>query len=214
VLGLGSRIGGLEVACFLTGASALCLADVAAEDRSLTCSTPRALVVERLAWAQALSVLATFQVALVHHLSRPEPPQPAPWQVASGSLLMMVGALLRYTAVRTLGRHFVTEIRTEQLVRRGVYGRIRHPSESGLVVALTGSTLVLSSRAALAVLALVLVPVVVLRTLEEDAALAQAFGVEHDAYRREAGRFLPRLRRSWSSPARPVARTLLGDRPG
>src|SRR5262249_42872541 len=91
-------------------------------------------------------------------------------------------------------RHFVTEIRTgTELVRRGVYGRIRHPSETGLLMAMTGSTLLLSSTAAFGVVTFVLLPIVVVRTREEDAALAGAFGAAHERYRRAAGRFLPRL---------------------
>jgi protein-S-isoprenylcysteine O-methyltransferase Ste14 len=195
LIALDPRTGGLRLGLFLVGASALCLADVAGQDDrlSLASSGPRNPSVDSLAWAQALSVFATLQAGLLEYLSGRSALPPDPGLGTLGAVLMLSGAALRYAAIRSLGPHFVTDIRTgPELVRRGVYARMRHPSETGLLVAMAGSALLLSSTAALAVLGIVLVPVVVVRTRREDAALAAAFGADHARYAREAGRFLPR----------------------
>lgn len=193
----GGRIGsGAEVGFFLLGASALCLADLAGPRHRTAAVSVAGLEhgVLCLAWAQGLALLAVFWAGLVERL--PGHGHALPTSVkAVGFVLMLAGALLRHAAIRTLGARFVTEVLAgPELVRRGVYGRIRHPSETGLLMAAMGSGLLLSSLAGVAVVVVVLLPVVVLRTRIEDEALALAFGLDHDRYVREAGRFLPPFR--------------------
>jgi protein-S-isoprenylcysteine O-methyltransferase Ste14 len=181
-----------EVGAFLAGASALCLADLAGiRPRRPVLVVSPARHVLALAWLQGLSVLAVFWAGLVQHRIDP-PVRVSPWVKALGFVLMLAGALLRYTSIRTLGPRFVTEIHVgAELVRQGVYDRIRHPSESGLLLAAMGTAPLLSSPAAGLVFVALLVPVVFLRTRMEDAALASSFGDRHERYVREAGRFLP-----------------------
>jgi len=205
--GSNLRSGGHELGLFLLGASALCLADLAGQGHGAAADiAPGDRGVERLAWVQGLSVLAAFWTGLAENLGSGARSSAA--MQAVGFLLMLGGALLRYSAIRSLGKDFVTEIRFgPELVRRGVYDRVRHPSETGLLLSVAGSGLLLCSPALLCVFAFVLLPVVVRRTTIEERALAMAFGAEHDRYVQEAGRFLPRRRRGWTFAARPAART-------
>ena len=187
-----------DVGLFLLGASVLCLADLAGLDhRGLPAdAAPRGRRVEGLAWAQGLAVLAVFWAGLAQRLGSHGGALFGASVRALGLVFMLAGALLRHKAIRTLGARFVTEIRVgPELVRRGVYGRIRHPSETGLLLASMGTGLLLSSPLALVVFVAVLLPIVVFRTRIEDEALASAFGVDHDRYVREAGRFFPVRRR-------------------
>jgi protein-S-isoprenylcysteine O-methyltransferase Ste14 len=195
-LGVGPRALGADVGLFLVGASALCLADLAGLGPLRPAVAPVASHDHRvlaLAWAQGLAVLAVFWTGLGQRLSGPIT---VPGSVkVFGFVCMLAGALLRYAAIRALGARFVTEIHVgPELVRRGVYGRIRHPSETGLLLAAMGAGLLLSSSAAGAVFVVLLLPVVVVRTRTEDEALGSAFGASHDRYVREAGRFLPAFR--------------------
>jgi len=191
VVGAG-RLASLDVILALIGMSALCLADLAgASSRPSPLDARLPMPVAGLAFAEALGLLAVFWTGLWGRLAGATP-APASL-VVLGAALMLVGAGLRYAAVRTLGASFVTAVHAgPQLVRRGVYRRMRHPSETGLLVAAFGASLLLASPAALVLLALWLLPVVVLRTRREDAVLSAAFGFAHRAYLREAGRFLPR----------------------
>jgi protein-S-isoprenylcysteine O-methyltransferase Ste14 len=196
-LGASSVALGADVGLFLIGASALCLADLAGLGHLHPMAAPVASHDHRilaLAWAQSLAVLTVFWTGLVQHLGDHALVVPTSLRVV-GFVLMLTGALLRHAAIRTLGARFVTEIHAgPELVRRGVYGRIRHPSETGLLLAAMGTGLLLSSPAAGAVFVFLLLPVVVLRTRIEDEALGSAFGSSHDRYVREAGRFFPAFR--------------------
>lgn len=191
---IGRGAWGADIGLFLIGASALCLADLTGAPQPAARSASPDRRVLRLAWAQGLAVLAVFWTGLVQRLSDGTPALPASVEVL-GLVLMLTGALLRHAAIRTLGARFVTEIEAgPELVRRGVYDRIRHPSESGLLLAAMGSALLLSSPAAFGVFVVLLLPVVISRTRIEDAALATSFGERHLRYLREAGRFLPLYR--------------------
>jgi protein-S-isoprenylcysteine O-methyltransferase Ste14 len=185
-----------DVSLFLLGASALCLADLAgieARRPSAPVGT-RDACVDRLAWAQGLAVLAVLWAGLAQRLvNGAEFVFDAGFR-ALGVACMGAGALLRGAAVRTLGAHFISEIRAgPELVRRGVYCRLRHPAETGLLLAAAGAGLVLSSSVSIAVFLAVLMPISLIRTLLEERVLATAFGAEHASYVREAGRFLPAL---------------------
>ena len=196
-LGVGPRALGADVGFFLVGASALCLADLAGLGPLRPMAAPVASHDHRilaLAWAQGLAVLAVFWTGLVQRLGDHALVVPMSLRIV-GFICMLAGALLRYAAIRALGARFVTEIHVgPELVRRGVYGRIRHPSETGLLLAAMGAGLLLSSPAAGAVFVVLLLPVVVVRTRIEDDALGSAFGPSHDRYVREAGRFFPAFR--------------------
>jgi protein-S-isoprenylcysteine O-methyltransferase Ste14 len=197
LLGGTQRIERLEIAFFVLGTSALYLADAAGQDDRLSSSDRSGgnAPVEGLAWAQALSVLATLQAGLLQHVWTTAALPIRDWRAPLGLVLMLAGASLRYAAIRTLGMRFVTEIQSgPELVRRGVYGLVRHPSETGLVLALAGTAVLFSSTAALIVLGIAVLPIVVIRTCKEDAVLAATFGAEHERYARVAGRFLPRFR--------------------
>jgi len=189
---------GADVGLFLLGASALCLADLAGvrhQQPPEPVPTHDVRVV-RLAWGQGLAVLAIFWLGLGQRLDGHGETLFAVQLRLVGFVLMVGGTLLRHAAIRCLGPHFVTEIRVgPQLVRRGVYGRIRHPSETGLVLSTAGAGVLLSSPLALVIFLFALLPIVVVRTRLEDAALASAFGDDHARYRSEAGRFFPVLRK-------------------
>jgi protein-S-isoprenylcysteine O-methyltransferase Ste14 len=190
LFGTSPRALGADVGLFLVGASALCLADLAGLGHLGSMAAPVASRDQRV---QGLALLAVFWTGLAQRLSGPIT-VPASVKVA-GFVCMLAGALLRHAAIRALGGHFVTEIHVgPELVRRGVYGRIRHPSETGLLLAAMGTGLLLSSPAAGAVFLVLLLPVVIVRTRIEDAALGSAFGPSHDRYVREAGRFFPAFR--------------------
>ena len=188
---IGPGAWGADIGLFLIGASALCLADLAGAPHPRACIASPDRRVLRLAWAQGLAVLAVFWTGLVQRLSDGALGLPASVEIL-GLVLMLAGALLRHAAIRTLGARFVTEIEVgPELVRRGVYDRIRHPSESGLLLSAMGSVLLLSSPAACVVFVVLLLPVVISRTRIEDETLASVFGADHHRYVREAGRFLP-----------------------
>src|SRR5262249_41788739 len=108
-----------------------------------------------LAAATALGLLAVFEAAILGAVA---------WEPAAllrdvltltfGAALFVSGAALRVSAIATLGEHFVFEARVtpeQPLVERGLYARMRHPSETGLLAMSLGAALLTQSTTALAI---------------------------------------------------------------
>lgn len=113
-----------------------------------------------------------------------------------GLALMLAGAVLRQYAISVLGRHFtgmVTIQAGHELVERGLYRYVRHPSYTGAFVLFVGLGLALDNGASLAALALAAALAYGLRVRAEEAALAEAFGDHYREYCRRTKRFVPGL---------------------
>jgi protein-S-isoprenylcysteine O-methyltransferase Ste14 len=179
---------------FVAAASALYLGDAATMRWRPTLS--RSLLdarAHRWATATGVTLLLLFWVCLTERSIAQ--PADSPFQLI-GAGLMCVGATLRASAVRALGRHFRTEIDNinGELVRHGVYFYIRHPSETGLLASSLGAGLLLQSFFGLLVWGGVLLPVTLARLTLEERALMDRFGDVYRRYAHEVGALLPRTR--------------------
>lgn len=117
----------------------------------------------------------------------------------AGALLMGMGILLRFLAIRRLGEFFLNEVTLlpgQPLVTTGVYGRLRHPSETGTICLATGAAILLGSLAGLCAFASILLPCLIWRTRLEDEVLCRRHPVEFRHYARRVPAFLPWLRES------------------
>ncbi|MDR3635381.1 MAG: isoprenylcysteine carboxylmethyltransferase family protein [Isosphaeraceae bacterium] len=112
-----------------------------------------------------------------------------------GLTLYAVGCVLRVAPVFVLGRRFSGLVAIQEgheLVTRGLYRVIRHPSYLGLLITVLGWALVF--RSAIGVLvSLLLLPPLVARMNSEEALLESEFGERYSAYRRHTWRLLPFL---------------------
>ena len=102
----------------------------------------------------------------------------------AGLILAAVGLPLWVVARRQLGSAFSARAEARQLVTRGLYSKIRHPIYVFGCLAYFGSLLALQVWPILAVW-LALTPIELVRARREDRVLADAFGPEYAAYRRQ-----------------------------
>lgn len=140
-------------------------------------------------WFSALGVIAWDFVILQKMLWRLD------LVTLSGICLVCVGTTLRVHARITLGRYFLHGLRTvegHQLVRRGVYHYVRHPSYLGIIVIYVGTPLLFHSFYGL-LLMLPLIPLIVYRIRIEEAMLVETFGDEYKEYMRTSKKLLPYL---------------------
>ena len=106
----------------------------------------------------------------------------------------LIGVVLRWCAILSLGRFFtvnVAIVSDHRLVEAGPYRWLRHPSYAGALLAFLGLGLCLDNWAALAVL---MVPVSVVfwwRMRIEEAALFETFGERYRDYMRRTRRLIP-----------------------
>ncbi len=117
--------------------------------------------------------------------------------LAVGSVLLFaLGLILRWWAIITLGRFFTVDVsieRDHQLVERGPFRVVRHPSYTGVLLAFVGFALSLGNWAAILVILLPIFGAFIHRMNVEERALAGALGETYTAYMRRTKRLVPLL---------------------
>jgi protein-S-isoprenylcysteine O-methyltransferase Ste14 len=109
--------------------------------------------------------------------------------------MCVIGAAIRVLALRRLGPQFsayVTLQHRHRLIKRGIYGRIRHPLYLSLLLAGPGVALVFRSHLVWPILFVALV-FIVDRIRREEALLASHFGASFSRYRARTWALLPRI---------------------
>jgi protein-S-isoprenylcysteine O-methyltransferase len=114
----------------------------------------------------------------------------------AGVVLFVAGLFLRWWAIVTLGRFFTVDVMIEkdhELVERGPFRRVRHPSYTGVLMAFVGFALSLGNWAALLVILLPIAAAFIHRMNVEEAALSRALGPQYTDYMRRTKRLVPFL---------------------
>jgi protein-S-isoprenylcysteine O-methyltransferase len=109
-------------------------------------------------------------------------------------VLFAGGIALRWWAIVTLGRFFTVDVAIHddhELVRRGPFAFVRHPSYTGALLALLALSLTFENVASVVCLLVPVTAAVVYRIRVEEQALAGAFGKRWSAYCASAKRLIP-----------------------
>ena len=118
------------------------------------------------------------------------------WIPVLAIVLFAAGLAMRWWAIVTLGRFFTVDVVIEkdhELVERGPFQWVRHPSYTGVLVAFLGWAITLGNWVAMAV---VLVPIFIAfvrRMKVEEEALRGALGERYAEYMRRTKRLVPGL---------------------
>ena len=112
----------------------------------------------------------------------------------AGVVLFVAGLILRWWAIFTLGRFFTVDVTIEkdhELVERGPFHIVRHPSYTGVLLAFVGVALSLGNWAALLVILLPIGAAFVHRMNVEEEALSRALGTCYAEYMKRTKRLVP-----------------------
>ena len=112
----------------------------------------------------------------------------------AGVVLFVAGLFLRWWAIITLGRFFTVDVTIEkdhELVERGPFRMVRHPSYTGVLLAFMGFALTLGNWAALLFVLLPITAAFVHRMNVEEDALSRALGPQYTSYMRRTKRLVP-----------------------
>ena len=118
------------------------------------------------------------------------------WVFYPGIVLMWLGVLLRQWAIAVLGRFFSTSVRiveNHQVVEKGPYRLVRHPSYTGLLITFIGISLAVQSWAALIVLLGFFTISFGYRIKVEERALLSELGDNYANYMKRTKRLIPYL---------------------
>lgn len=114
--------------------------------------------------------------------------------MATGAGLVVAGGIIRSMSLKSLANGFCSETVSAELVTNRIYAILRHPSETGLLLASFGFTVMLSAwQTAMILLPIALVFSLCRMRLEEHWLLA-AFGAEYRDYCHRTGRWIPNLK--------------------
>jgi len=105
-----------------------------------------------------------------------------PWV---GLCLILIGLIIRWTAILTLRKYFTTNVVIQldhRIIKTGLYRFIRHPSYSGSIISFCGLGLVFSNWISFIVVVVPITIAFLKRIQLEENALQYAFGEEYADY--------------------------------
>ena len=113
-----------------------------------------------------------------------------------GIILMLLGLVLRWTAILTLRRYFTVDVSIlpgHQIVKKGIYKYIRHPSYAGSLLSFLGLGLAFSNWLSTIIIFIPILTAFIYRMQVEEKALIQAFGEEYLDYSNTTKRLIPKI---------------------
>jgi protein-S-isoprenylcysteine O-methyltransferase Ste14 len=117
-----------------------------------------------------------------------------PWFDVTGVVLFAAGLVFRWWAIITLGRFFTVDVTIEkdhELVERGPFKWVRHPSYTGVLLAFVGYALTLRNWGAMLVILVPIFVAFVRRMKVEEDALSRALGDRYAGYMKRTKRLIP-----------------------
>jgi protein-S-isoprenylcysteine O-methyltransferase Ste14 len=147
-----------------------------------------------LVTASSFVLAGVIARALRHHSALWLPAGNTEAPVVVGLVLMWAGLALRVWSIATLGAEFRTTVEVDagqQLVERGPYRVLRHPSYSGVVLLAAGYGVLTGVWPALLVAVIGPTLVLMRRIKVEERALAETMGDSYRDYQRRTRRLVP-----------------------
>jgi protein-S-isoprenylcysteine O-methyltransferase Ste14 len=114
----------------------------------------------------------------------------------SGLIVIVAGMLIRFLAIKQLGKFFTVDVTIRadhQLMQRGFYKYVRHPSYSGSLLSFIGFGLSLNNWVGALIVFLPILMVFIHRMSVEENVLSEQFGKQYQDYMAGTKRIVPFL---------------------
>jgi len=113
-----------------------------------------------------------------------------------GLVLLLAGIIIRWSAIRTLGKYFTGTVLIKsdhRLIRSGLYKYLRHPAYTGALMAHLGLGLSFSNWFSIVLSCAPFIIAALYRIHVEEQALGEAFGQTYINYSRSTKRLIPKI---------------------
>jgi len=111
-----------------------------------------------------------------------------------GIFLIVAGMIIRFIAVRSLGRFFtiyVTIQENHKIIKDGLYKIIRHPSYLGSLISFFGFGISINNWISLIIITIPIVIAFLYRIKDEENILLKQFGLDYSEYMENTYRLIP-----------------------
>jgi len=111
-----------------------------------------------------------------------------------GLFLIISGVVIRIAAIRTLGNFFTVNLaihNDHQLIKKGLYKFIRHPSYTGSLLSFVGLGVSFNNWLSLVVIFIPILISFLYRIKVEEKLMLQQFGSEYINYQKNTKRIIP-----------------------
>jgi protein-S-isoprenylcysteine O-methyltransferase Ste14 len=111
-----------------------------------------------------------------------------------GSALIVIGMIIRFIAIRTLGKFFTVDLAihgNHSLVQHGLYKTIRHPSYTGSLLSFFGFGLSLNNWISLIIIFVPILITFINRINIEEKLMLSQFGPDYETYKKKSKRLIP-----------------------
>ena len=156
----------------------------------------RGSVIKRKDRFSGLYLFATIFLAIILSLSftRAQIGMLPGWVFSLGIVLIILGIILRQWSMAILGKFFSAVVgiqKDQQVIEKGPYKYVRHPSYSGALIIFIGLGLALQSWAAILTLILLFIIAYGYRIYVEEKALISELGESYIEYKKRTKRLIP-----------------------
>ena len=112
-----------------------------------------------------------------------------------GFFILILGIILRYWAMKTLGIYFSYTLKTESYGQRvldyGAYRYIRHPSYLGIFLIIIAFPIIHASLVGFLVVLFFTCPLIMRRIAQEEKMMINAFNEVYKVYRKKTKKLIP-----------------------
>lgn len=112
----------------------------------------------------------------------------------TGIAIIIAGMILRFSAVRSLGKFFTVDVtirKDHQLKKDGLYKYLRHPSYFASLISFIGFGISLNNWVSLLIVTVSVITVFIVRINVEEKALMDRFGAEYAEYKKHSKSLIP-----------------------
>lgn len=142
-------------------------------------------------WLEVITAGLAVIIALAYYLQNEPIADPFMW---TGLLIFITGWAFQIVNRKHLGDDRTYEERLASgfnAAQLGIYSKLRHPSQSALLIILFGFSLALGSIWACAIVLFLVLPSAIYRVSQEEQALYERFGERWLDYKEDTKRIIP-----------------------